>query len=101
MMNPDPKDVERFQKLMVTRMKLALYINMGWGLVALFLMVGLFVNKEAAVMGMMLLAVVWVQLELLARGLSSWQALKGLKEMTQEAPQPAQDAPENDGEEDK
>lgn len=100
-MNPDPKDVERFQKIMLTRVKLSLYINMGWGLLALFLMVGLFVNREAAVMGMMLLAVVWVQLELLARGLASWQALKDLKVMGQATPQPGQDASENDGEDEK
>ncbi len=101
MQTPDPKDVEQFQKMMVTRMKVALYINMGWGLLALFLMVGLFVNKEAAVMGMMMMSVVWVQLELLSRGLASWQTLRGLKEMTQEPLPPGQDDAENDSEEDK
>lgn len=100
-MNPDPKDVERFQKIMLTRMKISLFINMGWGLVALFLMVGLFVNRDAAVMGMMMVAVVWVQLELLARGLASWQDLKDLKVLAQAAPPPGQDAPENDGEDGK
>ncbi len=79
MQNFDPQEFERQQKQMLMRTKVSLYISVGWGILALFLMVGLFVNKDAAVLGMMIAGVVWVQLEIISRAAASLTILQNWK----------------------
>jgi hypothetical protein len=99
MQNFDPQEFEKQQKQLLVRTKISLYITVGWGLVALFLMVGLFVNRDAAVLGMLMVAAVWVQLELLSRAGASLTILKNWKALT-DPPKPGQnDTSEDKGEE--
>lgn len=95
MQNFDPQEFERQQKQMLARTKISLYITVGWGILALFLMVGLFVNKDAAVLGMMISGVVWVQLEIVSRAAASLAVLQNWKALT-EPPKPGQNDPSED-----
>lgn len=81
-MQYDPQEFEKQQKALLTRTKISLYGACGWGLVAAFLMVGLFTkNKDFAVIGIALMSVVWVQSEIITRAIASFAVLRHWKEM--------------------
>lgn len=99
MQNPDPQELERQQKLALMRWKISLYATVGWGIVALFLMVGICVNREMAIAGMMLVGTVWVQFEIISRASTSFTILRNWKALTEPPPRVQNDPSENREEE--
>lgn len=78
----DPEFLKIQSELALKQTKLRLYYSVAWGILSLFLLVGTFTDaREKAIMGMILASVVWVQIEIALRALSSFLLLRSWKQI--------------------
>jgi hypothetical protein len=77
--------------------KLPLYTRIGWGLVALFALMGVLLGKPAGVMVGVVASVVWVLSRMIDEARASWTALGVIKQV-EASGEPTDDAKdEEDG----
>ena len=62
--------------------KIPLFVDVGWGVVTMFCLVGLFVKEEAAMVGLILAVLCWASGKILSQAASALEALRKFDELS-------------------